>query len=239
MAWAISQSTMAGTLVLAGSTTIQKRVLEPAATAIEAATGTALEIQGIGSGGGFKKLLAGEVKASIASSPLSSLLKKNGMADDGTYKEHIIVEDIIVPIVHNSNPVSELSWEQLADINTGKIKNWSEVGGNKGRIVVITSHSGSATRAVFQKKVMKKAKYVKGVRQVKTTRREVDLVERFKGGIGAVSEGFVAMNPGKVKVIKTKRISRPLSFITKGAPDPEVQKVIDFLHTEEAAKYFK
>ena len=59
---------------------------------------------------------------------------------------------------------------------------------------------------------MKKAEYVKGVRKVKTTRDEVKLVQRFKGGIGAVSEGFVSLNPGKVKVIKTKRISRPLSF---------------------------
>ncbi|MBT3347652.1 MAG: hypothetical protein HOM84_04510 [Thiotrichales bacterium] len=124
-------------------------------------------------------------------------------------------------------------------MNTGKIKNWNEVGGKSGRVVVITSHAGSATRAVFQKKVMKKAEYVKGVRKVKTTRDEVKLVQRFKGGIGAVSEGFVSLNPGKVKVIKTKRISRPLSFITKGDPDPEVQKVIDFLHTEEAKKHFK
>lgn len=107
----ISQAAGAGTLVLAGSTTIQKRVLEPASAAIEQATGTKLEIKGIGSGGGFKELLAGKVKASIAYSPLSSLLKKNGLADDGTYQEHVIIEDIIVPIVHTSNSVSELSWE--------------------------------------------------------------------------------------------------------------------------------
>jgi hypothetical protein len=57
---------------------------------------------------------------------------------------------------------------------------------------------------------MKKAPYVKGIREVKSTRQEVNLVAKFKGGIGAVSESFVVMNPG---VVKTDTISRPLSFI--------------------------
>ncbi len=47
------------------------------------------------------------------------------------------------------------------------------------------------------------------------------------------------MNPGKVKAVKTDEISRPLSFLTKGAPSPEVQKVLDFLMTPEAKKHFK
>ena len=67
--------------------------------------------------------------------------------------------------------------------------------------MVITSHKDSATRSVFQKKVMKKAPYVKGVREVKSTRQEIDLVAKLKGGIGALSKGFVEMNP-IVKVIK-------------------------------------
>lgn len=229
----------AGEITLSGSTTVQKRILEPAADAIEAATGVKVKVRGTSSGKGFKRILKGKTNASIASSPLTSLLSKNKLEDDGTYQEHVITRDVIVPIVHNDNPVSELSFSQLSDINTGKIKNWSEVGGSDKKMVVITSSKGSATRAVFQKKVMKKAPYVKGVREVKSTRQEVDLVAKFKGGIGAVSEGFVAANPGKVKVIKTDEISRPLSIITKGAPEPDLQKVIDFLKTDKAKQFFK
>lgn len=229
----------AAEITLSGSTTVQKRILEPAADAIEAATGVKVTVRGTSSGKGFKKILSGKAKASIASSPLSSLLNKNKLEDDGTYQAHIITQDVIVPIVNPSNPVSELSFQQLADINTGKIKNWSEVGGPDMKIVVVTSSKGSATRAVFQKQVMKKAPYVKGKREVKSTRQEVALVSKFKGGIGAVSEGFVAANPGKVKVVKTREISRPLSIITKGAPDANLQKVIDYLKTDEAKKHFK
>ena len=56
--------------------------------------------------------------------------------------------------------------------------------------------------------VMKDAKYVQGALEVRPTRQEVGLVSKFKGGFGAVTEGFVKMNPEKVKVAKTKEISR-------------------------------
>ena len=230
---------MAKDLMVAGSTTIQKRVLEPAKEGIKGATGIDLKVRGIGSGGGFKELMDGKIPASVASSPLASLLKKNNLTDDGTYQEHVIIEDVIVPIVHNTNPVKELTWEQLADIHTGKITNWKEVGGADQQIIVVTSHTGSATKAVFQKKVMKKAAYVKGARTVKSTRQEVGLVSKFKGGIGAVSKGFVDMNPGKINVVSTEEISRPLSFISKGAPNADIQAVIDYLRTPDAKKLYK
>jgi phosphate transport system substrate-binding protein len=236
---AFAGEVMAKELTLAGSTTVQKRVLEPAKEKIASATGIDIAIRGTGSGKGFAELMDGKIEASIASSPLASLLSKKGLSDDGTYQEHIIIQDVIVPIVHKSNPVSELTWEQLSDINTGKITNWKEVGGEDQKIVVVTSHKESATRAVFQKKVMKKANYAEGKRVVKSTRQEVGLVSKFKGGIGAVSEGFVAMNPGKVKVIKANKISRPLSIITKGDPNPDVQSLINYLKTPDAQKLYK
>ncbi len=229
----------AATLNVAGSTTVQKRILEPANDAITNATGIEVKVRGIGSGGGFAELMAGKIPASIASSPLKSLLNKKSLPDDGTYQEHKIIEDVIVPIVHKSNPVKSLTWEQLSDIHTGKITNWKEVGGLDQKIIVVTSHKGSATKAVFQKKVMKKAEYIKNAREVKSTRQEVGLVAKFKGGIGAVSKGFVDLNPGRVNTIETKEISRPLSFITKGEPSQDVQKVLDYLRTPDAAKLYK
>ena len=85
---------------------------------------------------------------------LSMFLKKAGLPDDGTYVEHVIHEDIIVPVIHASNPVSKLTWNQLSDIHTGKITNWKEVGGLDKKIIVVTSHNQSATRLFFREKVM-------------------------------------------------------------------------------------
>ena len=236
----VTVQALAETLVLSGSTTVQKRIIEPAAAAFESATGIHVHVLGVNSGRGFTDLIEGKVQASIASSSISMLLEKSGGIDDnGLYREHIIARDVIVPIVHKSNPIEKLTWQQLADIHTGRVRNWQELGGPNLRITVITSRPTAATRKVFQSIIMSNAPYVEGSREVKSTRQEVNLVAKFKGGIGAVSEGFVAMFPGKVKVIKTAPIARPLSLITRGDPTPMVQKTLDFLLTNEAKKYFK
>ncbi len=230
----------ASELVLAGSTTVQKRILEPSADAILEDTGVQVIVFGINSGRGFASLREGNIRASISSSPLALLLRKLDLPDDGTYVEHIIQQDSIVPIVNVTNPVSSLSWQQLSDINTGKITNWREVGGPDLPIVVITSQPTAATRIVFRNLVMKKRAYVDTAREVKSTAHEVDLVAKFEGGIGAVSAGFVSRRPGMVvRVIETPEIVRPLSLITKGEPDADVQTVINFLRTPEAEGYFK
>lgn len=225
-------------LILAGSATVQKRVLEPAAQLVEEKTGIELVVQGINSGKGFQKLMKDEIVASISSSPLKLLLEKNKLPDDGTYQEHILYKDIIVPVVHKSNPVTELTWQQLSDVNTGKITNWKELGGSDQKIVVVTSDPNAATRIVFNKLIMNKQPYVKGAREVKATHLQMDLVSKYRGGIGTVSAGLVADYSGKINIVKTEEISRPLSIITKGKPQPLVQKLIDFLQTPEARQTF-
>ncbi|RME67036.1 MAG: phosphate ABC transporter substrate-binding protein, partial [Nitrospirae bacterium] len=75
--------------------------------------------------------------------------------------------------------------------------------------------------------------------KVSSTRLEVREVAKYKGAIGAVSEGFVKMYPGKVKVIKTKPITRPLGLITIGPPTEPVKKLIEFFRSEDGKKYIK
>lgn len=235
----VSRAVSVADLIFAGSSTVQKRIMEPCAVAIQTATGHKITVLGLHTEKGFQELVAGKVSAAIASSPLSMVLKKAGLAEDGVYQEHVITKDVIVPFVHPENPVTKLTWAQLSDIYTGKITNWKDVGGADSKIIVVTSQPGTATREFFQQAVMKSAPFVTGLMQVQSPREEIDLVAKFKGGIGAVSEGFVAMNPGKVRVVTTDPISRPLSIITKGNPSPEVKSVIDYLKTPAAQKLFK
>lgn len=233
VAWNLNflPSLHAKTLIISGSTTVQRLIIEPNKQAIEVATGIQIIDRGINSGRGFAALIAGDITVSMASSPLRTLLKKAGLQDDGTYQEHVISKDVIVPIVHKSNPLTELTWQQLKNIHTGVVTNWREVGGVNERIVVITSRPTAATRIMFQQQVLQNADYVTTTRMVKSTYQEVNLVAKFKGGIGAVSAGFVALKPNKVKVIKTTAIARPLIFVTNGKPLPKVRKVLDFLMT--------
>jgi len=226
-----------------GSTTCQKRFLEPGADALEAATGIKTKVFGVGTGKGMLALFEGKTNVAISSNTLEASIKsaQKVRKKDGKppvevpagLQYHEITKDIIVPIVHKDNPVSNLSWPQLADLNTGKTTNWKDVGGPDLPVQVITSHAGSSTKAVFQKMVMKKAEYAANAIQVKSTRLEINEVSKTAGGIGAVSAGFFSLNPGNAKLIASNTIERPLGLITIGDPAPEVQKVIDFYRSPE------
>lgn len=227
-----------------GSTTVQKRIMEPAKDAIEKALGIKLSIVGNGTGNGLADLTKDKADASMASEELmeavESMEAATGMKAPADLKGHVITSDIIKVIVHPSNPVTKLSKEQLKALHTGKILTWKEVGGNDIPVIVVTSHSGSATRKVFQKKIMDNEPYVIGAIEVDTTRKEIDNVSSMPEAIGAVSAGFLNLPEykGKVKVVDSPEISRPLMLITKGEPSANIKRIIDYLNGE-GKKYIK
>jgi phosphate transport system substrate-binding protein len=228
-----------GPLIISGSTTFQKRILEPAQTALEKKTGTKLEIRGVETITGLRELISGEASAAMVSAPLDIAFRETGVPEEGTYQEHVILKDVMVPIVHPTNPVRSLTWEQLADIMVGKISNWKAVGGPDKRIVVVIPPRSSGTRKFLQETVMNGGDFDRGAFAVVTTREEIDLVAESPLAIGVLSEGFVKMNPGKVKIVKAKPITRQLSIVTKGEPSPQLLSVINFLKSPAAKKYFK
>lgn len=223
---------------LHGSTTVQKRIMEPGKDALKKATGIELELVGNGTGNGLEDLVAGKCDASMASEELadavSSMKDASGKAATGDLKPNVITSDIIKVIVNPSNPVSKLSKDQLKGLHNGTIANWKDVGGPDLPVIVITSHLGSATRKVFQKAIMDGTKYVDGAIEVETTRKEIDNVGQFPEAIGAVSMGFINLpgNKEKVKIVETQDIGRPLMLITKGDANGGVKKVLDFFRGE-------
>lgn len=247
----LSTGLIAQTLTIAGSTTLQKRLIEPGAANLHAATGVEIKVLGIGTGLGTLALFDNRVPAAAASESLpeavASAMKAardqkrsvNDLAIPLNLQFHELARDNIVIIVNKDNPVTALTQEQLKSINTGKVHNWSEVGGPNLPIVVVTSHAGSATRAVFQKQVMNNADYVLGAIKVASTREELDEVSNAKGGIGAVSEGFYRMNPGHTRTVNAPVISRPLGLITIGAPQPMVRQIIDFYRSPQGQKWLQ
>lgn len=232
-------------LVVWGSTTCQKRFLEPGAADLKKATGIDLTVNGVGTGQGLLALFEGKTSVSAASEPLEDAVQsaRKLAAEQGKTLTvpsgllfHEIVQDIVVPIVHRDNPVRTLNWAQLRDIHSGSIANWKQVGGPDRPIRVVTSHTGSATRAIFQKLVMQGQEYAPGALAMETTKNEILAVSDDPGAIGAVSATFLKLYSGKTKPIVTDRISRPLGLITVGLPTPTVKKVIDFFLSPEGKR---
>jgi phosphate transport system substrate-binding protein len=64
--------------------------------------------------------------------------------------------DALAVIVNLENPVNELTIDQLADIYTGRITNWQEVGGNDAPIVLLSRETNSGTHVYFLEEVVRK-----------------------------------------------------------------------------------
>ena len=97
-----------------------------------------------GSGSGIKAVQEGRCDIGLSSRALKAEEKEAGL------KETVLAYDGIAIIVNPENSVSDLTIEQIADIYTGKITNWKDLGGNDAEIVLIGREAGSGTRDGFE-----------------------------------------------------------------------------------------
>ncbi len=142
---------------------------------------------------------------------------------------HVVAIDGVCVVVHPSNPVKELSTEQVRDIYTGKIKNWKQVGGVDMPIVVISRDTSSGTYETFHKMVMDKKDMSSSVEYVNSNPQAHARVRNTREAIGYVGIGFLDK---KVKAIKLDGVipnrstiasgiypaARPLYMFTNGYP---------------------
>ncbi len=149
----------------------------------------------------------------------------------------LIGKDAIAAIVNADNPVTELSSAQLKGIFTGKIKNWSEVGGADQAISAYIVKKGSATRKVFGKTVLQGDDYA-GAKVITPDAKIVPTVARDTGAIGQISFAFLSdakgvkhLNvDGQQATVENSNypITRPLHLTTKGAPKGDAAAFIDW-----------
>ena len=117
-----------------------------------------IEIQAHGSGTAFKDLKAslcdiGMSSRKIKAEEQQSLLPTLGDLTSNA-SEHVIALDGIALIVHPSNPVKTLSVKQIADIFSGTLTDWSQIGGRAGAITVYARDDKSGTYDFFKEKVL-------------------------------------------------------------------------------------
>lgn len=226
-------------LLLSGSSTMQKLIFEPAQKALEKKTGVMIDCSGPGSINGVRALMKKEVAAALISCPLDLVFPLTGIPTEGTYQEHVIHQDNVVAIVHPGNKVKGLTLAQLADIHSGRITSWKDVGGADSRIVVVVPPPASGTRAFIRDAVMQGAAFAESAYVTVTDREAIDIVAKSPIAVAMLSDGFVRMGNGKVKTIKTPPLKRQLSIVTRDDPSPALKAVIAFLKSKEAKKLFR
>jgi phosphate transport system substrate-binding protein len=139
-----------------GSDTIVNIALAWAEAYREVAPDISIAVTGGGSGTGIAALINGTVDIANASRAMKDSEIEEARANGIEPVEHVIAIDALAVILHPDNPISKLTIDQLADIYTGRITNWQEVGGNDGPIVLLSRETNSGTHVYFLEEVVRK-----------------------------------------------------------------------------------
>ena len=114
-----------------------------------------ITVSGGGSGTGIAGLINGTVDIANASRRMKPEEIETAQANGIEPIEHVIAGDAIAVVVHPSNPVDRLTLRQISDIFSGRITNWSEVGGEDRPIVLLSRESNSGTHVYFLEEVVR------------------------------------------------------------------------------------
>ena len=106
--------------------------------------------------------------------------------------EYKVALDGLSIYVNADNPVKELTVAQLADIFTGKTKNWKEVGGPDAPITLYSRENSSGTYDFFKANVLKGADFAASAQTMPGTAAILQAVGKDKGGIGYGGAGYGA-----------------------------------------------
>ena len=114
-----------------------------------------ISVTGGGSGTGLAGLIQGTVDLANASRRIKPEEIAEAEANGIEPTEFVVARDAIAVIVHPSNPVQELTLEQISAIYRGEIRNWSEIGGEDRPIVRLSRETNSGTHVYFLEAVLR------------------------------------------------------------------------------------
>ena len=126
-------------------------------------------VTGGGSGVGIAALMENTTDIAMASRRIK-FGEKMKFAEAGLEAREVIVAyDALAVVVNPSNPVTQLTREQLEDIFRGKITNWKEVGGEDRKIVVYSRETSSGTYEFFKESVLDNKNYMSSILSMPAT----------------------------------------------------------------------
>ena len=231
---------LSGNVAAGGSTSMKNVIAALTEGFAEVEPGVTVSYDPTGSGAG----ITGAADKTLDIGLSSRALKDDEKADvDGT----TIALDGIAIIVNNASKVEDLTVDQLKQMFTGEITNWSEVGGDDGEIVLIGREAGSGTRDGFESIVDVKDS-CKYAQELTATGAVISAVEANPLAIGYASLSAVG---GTVKMVTvggvecsedtvkdgSYEVQRPFVFVTNKsvALSEQAQAFFDFATSADAA----
>ena len=231
---------LSGNVAAGGSTSMKNVIAALTEGFAEVEPGVTVSYDPTGSGAG----ITGAADKTLDIGLSSRALKDDEKADvEGT----TIALDGIAIIVNNASKVEDLTVDQLKQMFTGEITNWSEVGGDDGEIVLVGREAGSGTRDGFESIVDVKDS-CKYAQELTATGAVISAVEANPLAIGyaslsAIGDTVKAVTVGGVecseKTVKdgSYEVQRPFVFVTNDSVtlSAQAQAFFDFAASTDAA----
>jgi phosphate transport system substrate-binding protein len=216
-------------------------------------------ITSVDSSAGVAALLASEAAIGMSSRPMRDS-EVDAFAAAGfpgmttPEREQVLALDGLAVIVSPSNPVTSLSTPDIADIFSGVITNWNEVGGPDLPITVFAGEEGSGALAELDLQILRPsgATLAASAKRVNSNELLSDEVTVNRGGIGFTGLAYIrSAKPLAIQTecgliasatnfgIKTEEypLARRLYLYTSGAPQPaQVAKLLEYTRSEEAQR---
>ena len=230
-----------GTVSTDGSTSMEKVIGALGESFMAANAGTTVGYNPTGSGAGITAVSEGRCDIGLSSRALKDDEKASGL------KETVLAYDGIAIIVHPDNPVSDLSVEQLAQLDTGEITNWKDVGGNDAQVVLIGREAASGTRDGFESITGTKDK-CQYRQELTSTGDVITAVSQNPDAIGyaslaSIKDSVKALNvdgvtPSEATVKDgSYKVQRPFVLVTMEGKElsPAAQAFFDYAISSDAA----
>ena len=196
---------LSGTVSTDGSTSMEKVIGALSEAFMEANSKVSVTYNPTGSSAGIQAVQEGRCDIGLSSRALKDEEKASGLL------ETILAYDGIAIIVNPANPVEDLTLERIADIYTGKITNWSELGGSDSEIVLIGREAGSGTRSGFEEIV------------------EVKDLCQYRQELSSTGDviATVAQNPGAIGYASLASVKETVKAVKVGGVTPSEETVKD------------
>ena len=235
------ETQLSGSVSTDGSTSMEE-VIGALGEQFQADTGVSVTYNPTGSGSGIEAVKNGTCDIGLSSRALKDEEKAAGLT------ETTVALDGIAIIVNAENPVTDLSIDQIAQIYTGAVTDWADMGGTAGTIAVIGRESGSGTRDGFESITGTEDACVLA-QELSSTGAVIEAVRTTPGAIGYASlsavegqEGITVLTvdgvaPSEETVLDgSYAIQRPFVFVTRTdeALSDAAQAFFDFATSTDA-----
>ena len=216
------------TIEVGGSTSVTPLMEMLAAEYAKVKPNVRVNINGTGSGDGINNTGA-LYQIGMSSRDLTPAEQGRGL------RAEIAAIDGIAVIVNRNNPVSNLSVQQIRDIYTGVVTNWSQVGGSSAPIAVVSREAGSGTRGAFEEIIGFQGRLLAGANENTSTGAIKAGIAQNPNAIGYISLGSV---DDTIKAVSVDGVAPSTGNVQNGSyrvARPFIILAGNNLHAESAA----